>query len=121
MGLSSASHTLLAAILKEKKAESIPYQVVNELLPNQPVDKVITQFEDILFAESDPEFDQKIEDRTIALGELLKKEEEVTKEIERLRKKFSTEIFKKQTDLRNRIVNDLIPELKADLENNGVG
>ena len=46
MGLSSASHTLLAAILKEQKGETISYQVVNNLDNNQPVDKVITQFED---------------------------------------------------------------------------
>src|SRR5689334_21035088 len=121
MGLSSESHNLLASILKEQKAESIPYQIVNNLNDNKPVDKVISQFEDILFAESDPEFDQKIEDKTIALGELLKKEEEITKEVKRLRKKYNTEIVKKQTDLRNRIVNDLVPMLKADLENNGVG
>ena len=63
-----------------------------------------------MFSESDPKFDQKIEDRTIVLGELLKKEE-VTKEIERLREKFNTEIVKKQTDLRNRIVNDLVPAI----------
>jgi hypothetical protein len=59
MGLSSESHNLLAAILKEQKGETISYQVVNNLDNNQPVDidKVITQFEDLLFAESDPEFD----------------------------------------------------------------
>ena len=86
MGLSSESHNLLAFILKEQKAESIPYQVVNNLNDNKPVNRVVSQFEDILFSESDPEFDQKIEDKTIALGELLRKEEEITKEIERLRK-----------------------------------
>ena len=73
MGLSKAATNLLIFFLKEQKAESIPYQVVNNLDNNQPVDKVISQFEDNLFAESNPEFDQKIEDRTIALGELLKK------------------------------------------------
>ena len=121
MGLSSESHNLLASILKEQKAESIPYQVVNNLNDNKPVDKVISQFEDILFSESDPEFDRKIEDKTIALGELLKKEEEITKEIEKLRKKYSTEIVKKQTDLRNRIVNDLVPKLKDNLRDTGSG
>ncbi|CAG8665155.1 11264_t:CDS:1 [Paraglomus brasilianum] len=119
MGLSSESHNLLAAILKEQKGETIPYQVVNNLNDNKPVDKVVSQFEDILFSESDPEFDQKIEDKTIALGELLKKEEEITKEIERLRKKYSAEIVKKQTDLRNRIVNDLVPKLKDNLRDTG--
>jgi len=121
MGLSSESHNLLASILKEQKAESIPYQVVNNLNDNKPVDKVVSQFEDILFSESDPEFDQKIEDKTIALGELLKKEEEITKEIERLRKKYSTEIVKKQTDLRNKIVNVLVPKLKDNLQDTGSG
>ena len=121
MGLSSESHNLLASILKEQKAESIPYQVVNNLNDNKPVDKVVSQFEDILFSESDPEFDQKIEDKTIALGELLKKEEEITKEIERLRKKYSTEIIKKQTDLRNKIVNVLVPKLKDSLQDTGSG
>ena len=121
MGLSSESHNLLASILKEQKAESIPYQVVNNLNDNKPVDKVVSQFEDILFSESNPEFDQKIEDRTIALEELLKKEEEITKEIERLRKKCSTEIVKKQTDLRNKIVNVLVPKLKDNLQDTGSG
>ena len=121
MGLSSESHNLLASILKEQKAESIPYQVVNNLNDNKPVDKVVSQFEDILFSESDPEFDQKIEDRTIALGELLKKEEEIAKEIERLRKKCSTEIVKKQTNLRNRIVDALVPALKSWFKKQGVG
>ena len=67
---------LLIILLKNQKGNPVPFQVVNNLNNNQPVDKVITQFEDILFAESDPdpEFDQKIEDKTIALGELLKKE-----------------------------------------------
>jgi len=88
MGLSSECHNLLASILKEQKAESIPYQVVNNLNDNKPVDKVVSQFEDILFSKFDPEFDQKIEDKTIALGELLRKEEEITKEIGRLRKKI---------------------------------
>ncbi|CAG8612694.1 742_t:CDS:2 [Paraglomus brasilianum] len=89
MGLSKEATDLLIILLKNQK--------------------------DILFAESDPEFDQKIEDKTIALvlGELLKREEEITKEIERLRKKCSTEIVKKQTDLRNRIVDALVPALKS--------
>ncbi|CAG8617007.1 3387_t:CDS:2, partial [Ambispora leptoticha] len=58
----SESHNLLASILKEQKAESISYQVVNNLNNNKSVDKIVSQFEDILFSEFDPEFDQKIED-----------------------------------------------------------
>ncbi|CAG8553572.1 6766_t:CDS:2 [Funneliformis caledonium] len=121
MGLSSESHKLLAFILKEQKVKSISYQVVNNLNDNKPVDKVVSQFEDILFSEFDSEFDQKIKDKTIALEELLKKEEEIIKEIERLRKKYNTEIVKKQTDLRNKIVNVLVSKLKDNLQDTGSG
>ena len=48
-------------------------------------------------------------------------EEEITKEIEWLRKKYSTEIVKKQTDLRNKIVNVLVPKLKDNLQDTGSG
>ena len=34
---------------------SIPYQLVNEIGGDKPVDKIINQFEGILFGESDPE------------------------------------------------------------------
>ncbi|CAG8713613.1 13643_t:CDS:1, partial [Funneliformis mosseae] len=99
-----------------QKAESISYQIVNNLNDNKPVDKVISQFEDILFNESDSEFDHKIKDKINALGELLKKEEEITKEIKKLRKKYNIEIVKKQTDLRNKIVKILILKLKNNLQ-----
>ncbi|CAG8621179.1 10675_t:CDS:2 [Funneliformis caledonium] len=79
------------------------------------INKIISQFKDILFNKSDSEFDQKIEDKTIALKKLLKKEEEITKEIERLRKKYNFEIVKKQTDLR-KIVKVLISKLKDNLQ-----
>ena len=63
MGLSTDGHTLLAAILKEQKAgdASIPYQLVNGIGGDKPVDKIFNQFEDILFSESDPENEKEIE------------------------------------------------------------
>ena len=89
MGLSLESHNLLASILKEQKAESIPYQVVNNLNDNKPVDKVIEQFEDILFSESDPEFDQKIEEAALKINDLKEKGEAIDKEIKELKKKYN--------------------------------
>ena len=91
MGLSSESHNLLASILKEQKAESTPYQVVNN---NKPVDKVVSQFEDILFSESDPEFDQKIEEAALKINDLKEKGEKIDKEIEELSKKYNDSLEK---------------------------
>ncbi|CAG8734011.1 12167_t:CDS:1, partial [Funneliformis mosseae] len=97
MGLSSESHNLLAFILKEQKAESIPYQVVNNLNNNKPVDKVVSQFKDILFSKSDPEFDQKTEEAALKINDLKEKGEKIDKEIKELKKKYNDSLEKKQT------------------------
>ncbi|CAG8700742.1 9685_t:CDS:2, partial [Funneliformis caledonium] len=73
MGLSSESHNLLASILKEQKAESIPYQVVNNLNDNKPVDKVV------------------------------RKREKIDKEIKELKKKYNDSLEKKQTVLETKV------------------
>ena len=120
MGLSSESHNLLASILKEQKAESIPYQVVNNLYGNKPVDKVVSQFEDILFAESDPEFDQKIEEAALKINDLKEKGEAIDKEIKQLKKKYNDSLEKKQTALETK-VNAAVAALKNDLRTVGAG
>ncbi|CAG8643291.1 11279_t:CDS:10 [Funneliformis caledonium] len=81
MGLSSARHTLLVAIIKEQKSNSIPYQVVNNLNDNKPIDKVITQFENILFSESDLEFEAEIKAKQDKLDAILVNKEKKDKEI----------------------------------------
>ncbi|CAG8679925.1 7216_t:CDS:10 [Dentiscutata erythropus] len=120
MGLSSESHNLLASILKEQKAESIPYQVVNNLNDNKSVDKVVSQFEDILFAESDPEFDQKIEEAALKINDLKEKGEAIDKEIKELKKKYNDSLEKKQTVLETK-VNAAVAALKNDLRTVGAG
>jgi len=120
MGLSSESRNLLASILKEQKAESIPYQVVNKLNDNKPVDKVVNQFEDILFAESDPEFDQKIEEAALKINDLKEKGEAIDKEIKELKKKYNDSLEKKQTVLETK-VNAAVAALKNDLRTVGAG
>src|SRR6185369_17463531 len=97
MGLSSESHNLLASILKEQKAESIPYQVVNNLNDNNPVDKVVSQFEDILFSESDPEFDRKHEKAILEVKDLEDKGKVVDKEIAELEEEYNQKLEKEQT------------------------
>ena len=76
MGLSTDGHTLLAAILKEQKAgdASIPYQLVNGIGGDKPVDKIFNQFEDILFSESDPENEKEIEEKSAEIGRIQKEE-----------------------------------------------
>ncbi|CAG8667969.1 986_t:CDS:2, partial [Paraglomus brasilianum] len=120
MGLSSESLNLLAAILKEQKAESIPYQVVNNLNNNKPVDKIIDNFEDILFSESDPEFDQKHEKAILEVKDLEDKEKVVNKEIQELEKEYNDLLEKKQTALETNI-GIAVGALKNDLQTPGVG
>src|SRR5438128_748529 len=120
MGLSSESHNLLASILKEQKAESIPYQVVNNLNDNKPVDKVVSQFEDILFSEFNPEFDQKEEAAVLKIIELEEKGEKVDKEIEELSKKYNQKLLDEQTKLETNVAT-LVTALKTDLRTPGGG
>jgi len=49
MGLTDNGRALFKSLLAEQRANSVPYQLVNEIGYNKPIDKVVSQFEDFLF------------------------------------------------------------------------
>ncbi|CAG8475371.1 6491_t:CDS:1 [Funneliformis mosseae] len=118
MGLSSARHTLLVAIIKEQKSNFIPYQVVNNLNDNKPIDKVITQFKDILFSESDSEFEAEIKVKQDKLDAILVNKEKKDKEISEFEIKnnkiLNSEFELKAENYKNE-VQLVIDKLKRDL------
>ncbi|CAI2174205.1 12113_t:CDS:10 [Funneliformis geosporum] len=70
MSLTAKGKALFNSLLVEQKGETVPYQLVNGLSSDKPVDKVISQFEDVLFAESEPEFDSKIQTALLKIKDL---------------------------------------------------
>jgi len=75
MGLTPDGRALFKSLLVEQRTNSIPYQVVNGIGSNKPIDKVVSQFEDIFFAESEYEFDHKEEEVSIEILNLESKKE----------------------------------------------
>ena len=77
MGLKPEGQALLNALLVAQKGNSIAYQLVNGIGNDKPIDKVISQFEDVLFAESEPEFNREIEEKSAELGKIQREEYDV--------------------------------------------
>ncbi|CAI2162239.1 17159_t:CDS:1 [Funneliformis geosporum] len=118
MGLDDDKRTLLKSFLVEQKGETIPYQLVNSLGSDKPVDKVISQLEDVFFAENEPEFDRKIETTALKLKELLDKGKGVDEEIEKLQKKYNQKLLEEQTTLEGK-VSAAVTALKNELKTAG--
>src|SRR6185312_15549070 len=92
----------------------------NNLNDNKPVYKVVSQFEDVLFSESDPEFDQKHEKAILEVKDLEDKRKVVNKEIQELEKEYNDSLEKEQTKLETNI-GIAVGALKNDLRTPGVG
>jgi len=121
MGLTSPGATLLNALLIEQKANSLPYQVVNSLDNNKPVDQLVSQFEDVLFAEYEPEFIQQEQESTIKVVELEGQIAKKDQEIQALNLKNNHQkLLDEQTELETKVTT-LVDVLKNDLRTEGVG
>ena len=121
MGLTPDGRALFKSLLVEQRTNSIPYQVVNGIGSNKPIDKVVSQFEDIFFAESEYEFDHKEEEVSIEILNLESKKEKKVKEIEGLNQKNNHQkLLDEQTKLETNVAT-LVTALKNDLRTPGVG
>ena len=120
MGLTDNGRALFKSLLVEQRTNSVPYQLVNGL-SYKPIDKVVSQFEDIFFAESEYEFDHKEEEVSIEILNLESKKEKKVKEIEGLNQKNNYQkLLDEQTKLETNVAT-LVTALKNDLKTPGVG
>ncbi|CAG8696880.1 5286_t:CDS:2 [Funneliformis caledonium] len=119
--LQHTAKALFKYLLIEQRTNSIPYQMVNGIGSNKPIDKVVSQFEDIFFAKSEYEFDHKEEEVSIEILNLENKKEKKVKEIESLNQKNNHQkLLNEQIKLETNVAT-LVTALKNDLRTPGVG
>jgi len=120
MGLTPDGRALFKSLLAEQRANSVPYQLVNEIGYNKPIDKVVSQFEDVLFYESDYKYLLGIESRKAELEIYLDERAKKEKEIAGLRAKVAPNLVEKEEHYKT-LVSQIVTDLKIDLQTPGRG
>src|SRR2546421_348903 len=120
MGLTENRHALMLILLQSQKANSDSYQLINGGIRNGQIDKVISQFEDVLFAESEPEFFWKEEKAALKIKNLGDERKAIDEKIKKLEKKYNQKLLDEQGALEHKIAY-AVTALQADLKHVGVG
>ncbi|CAG8723093.1 10730_t:CDS:2, partial [Ambispora leptoticha] len=94
--LTPDGRALFKSLLTEQRTNSVSYQLVNEIDYNKPIDKVVSQFEDVLFYESDYKYLLGIESRKAELEIYLDERAKKEKEIAGLRAKVTPNLVEKE-------------------------